>query len=186
MLFLFSREACLAIRESSHESVHSLLKEERRKVGNVQCLWNWPEHGLLRGACSASQFLSCKVNKWSSVGKFLYAMLKKINAEANPNVCHPVLRKFKATSVSKAVSCASFIRVWLLSLGQGLFAQKCPRVFFRCWIPLQVSGSCMRFMLLEIKPPVDVCLQSPFDSVVGLCSSKLFLGCCFHFSGGFV
>lgn len=126
MLFLFSREACLAIRESSHESVHSLLKEERRKVGNVQCLWNWPEHGLLQGACSASQFLSCKVNKWSSVGKFLYAMLKKINAEANPNVCHPVLRKFKATSVSKAVSCASFIRVWLLSLGQGFVCTEMP------------------------------------------------------------
>lgn len=55
------------------------------------------------GGCSASQVLSCKVNKWSSVGKFLDATLKKINTESNPNACHPVLRKFKATSVSKVV-----------------------------------------------------------------------------------
>lgn len=35
----------------------------------------------------------------------------------------------------------------------------------------------MCFMLLKIKPPVDVCLQSPFDFVVGfsVCSSELFL-----------
>lgn len=70
--------------------------------------------------------------KWSSVRKFLDATLKKINAESNPNVCHPVFRKFKATSVSKVVSCASFIRVWLLYLGQGLSAQKWHHIFFRC------------------------------------------------------
>lgn len=153
----------------------------------MQCLWNWLEQRLSWGGCSASLFLSCKVNKWSSFREFLDTTLKKINAESNPNLCHPVLRKFKATSVSKVVSCASFIRVCLLSLGQGLFAQKWPHVFFGCWIPPQVSGSCMCFVLLEIEPPVDVCLQSPFDSVVGLCLLQQVVSwLLFQFPWGFV
>jgi len=51
--------------------------------------------------------LSCKADKWSSVREFLDVTLKKINAKSDPDVCHPMLRKFKAASVNKVASCSS-------------------------------------------------------------------------------
>lgn len=75
--------------------------------------------------------------EWSSVRKFLDATLKKINAESNPNVCHPVFRKFRLPLLARQYPvpvlsrCDCYIWVRVCQHRNGLISSSGAELFFR-------------------------------------------------------